>query len=557
MAIAEKEQEKIWFAREVFNLFVKCFTNLKLYPHDHAHCRSAVDDFSKRVRSYVQMHDIMRIGVTQDALTVDNEPVYQAEGRNENLAFRLYIDGLRELSISRGVTHEEAERLAQIFYKVIVDPQADSTILLWEGDFKNVDHVAINSLSEAWESPDYFSSDQLDLLKDMNRNVEQIVEQLSSPERGGYQFELTDGAAELENAHAVDADGVEARDEDEGDIFAMDEEALQSLRTDLAAWGPDRLLKAVVEHSLDGLALAPTDLGVDNVGWLLQEALELAMRSQDLELLGDLLVRYDGELALTEEDDAEEVFKGIFAWLNREENLERLVKMAKGGALGGPKAFCRILSLIGEGGLLAAISTYVDTENKELKEALLNFMMENAHLNPLAFGALLRPDIEDETAKSALFVINKKIRGDALSELLQIARQHPKPEIKQYADHLWRANTDDGRMAQHVDALKADGRNDRIRALQAVVGAKHRDAIERIKEVVGDGDFLQKDAHERKAYLDALAYLAGTASVAFLEQQTKRSTMLFNRKAAKELREQALETLASLKSGSLAKKKPI
>ena len=107
--MAGGDHEKVMFAREVFNLFFKAFTNLKLYPHDHVHCRSALDEFSKRLRSYVKLHDVLRISVTQDTLNVGDETVYEEEDSKQNLAFRLYVDGLREISVTPTATTAQSQ----------------------------------------------------------------------------------------------------------------------------------------------------------------------------------------------------------------------------------------------------------------------------------------------------------------------------------------------------------------------------------------------------------------------------------------------------------------
>ena len=242
----DTDQQRVWFAREVLQLFVKCFTNLKLFPHHHVHVKSAMDAFTGRLRTFVGMHEVLRIGVSQDNLTVEDQPIYEEENRNENLAFRLYVDGLREIAIVKGVTVEEAQKLAMVFYEAIVDTKIDSTLLLWEADFRNIEYVAINSLSEQWDQPDYLSQDALKLLRDMNTDVQGIVQNLTAPgARDTYSFELSDGGKELERAKEIEA-GSEDREQGE-DIFAIDDGALQAFQREVMAWGPDRALRAIVE----------------------------------------------------------------------------------------------------------------------------------------------------------------------------------------------------------------------------------------------------------------------------------------------------------------------
>lgn len=536
------------FAREVFNLFVKAYTNLKLYPHDHMHCVSAVEEFSGRLRSFVSRHEVLRITVNQDTLGIGDEAVYENEERKENLAFRLYVDGLREVSITNGVTEKESEGLCMVFYQAIVDPDADSTLLLWESDFQNIDYAAINSLTEAWESPDYFSNENLQLLKDMNQNVEQIVESLTANAgRGTYSFELTDGGQELDSLHDF---GDDDDDREDDDIFSVDEDALGDFQREVMTWGPDRMLVTVVDHALDGFFLESEILDRDAIQWLLQEAVQLSMRSRDMELLGTLLARYDAEMEGIDSEEDLAAFKNVFVWLGREENIDRLVGMAKTGrGVGGPKAFCKILGAMGKAGVKCGVSTYMESESQELTEALMLYLQENIKVHPLALMPMLEADQPIDTIKAGMFVINKgELKGKKLTKLLNKCREHPDPEITKYATHLWRTTTKQGRAQTLIDALAAEKRSERVKSLQALVRMAYAPAAEKLKEVINTPEFPRRDVHERAAYIEALRLLAGTAAVGFLETQSRRKTLIFNRKSVNEIRQFAQKALNDLKT---------
>jgi hypothetical protein len=550
--MADANHEKVMFAREVFNLFAKAFTQLKLYPHDHTYCVSAIEDFSSRVRSYVNLHNVLRITVTQDTLAIGDAAVYTAEDRKENLAFRLYVDGLREISISLGVTPEESERLCLVFYQAIVDPDSDSTLLMWEGDFSSIDYAAINSLTEAWESPDYFDNEQLDLLKKMNRDVDAIVNQLTQNDsRGTYSFELSDTGSELDSIQDFGDDDMEDREEE--DIFAVDDDALSEFLRECALWGPDRMLKEVVEHALDGFAVDREIITRELMTWLLQEAAQMSLRSRDMDLLGSLLTRYETELSVLNNEDDVTLVKQVFAWLGRDENIDRLVAMALSGrAVGGPSAFAKILTAMGGPGVACGVLTYLQADSEEMRDALVTCLQGSVHKNPLALLPMLDPEQPPDVVKAGMFVINKAegaIKSKKLSALLSKCREHSDPEITKYATHLWRNNTREGKAAQLMDALMAEKRVERVRALQQLVRVAWHPAADRIKEVIADESFPRRDVHERGAFIEALRLLGGTTAAPFLEQQTKRKTLVFNRKAIGEIRQFAQRALNDLKAG--------
>lgn len=546
--MAGQEQERVWFAREVLKEFVKAFTQLKLYPHTHQNVKSAVDAWSGRIRSFLALHEVLRISVSQEALLVEEQPVYQEQNRNENLAFRLYVDGLRELTITRGISSQEAEKLAFLFYQAIVDPKADSTGLLWEGEFKNVDYVAINSLSEQWEQPDYLSQDAMKLLKDMQKDVDAIVAGMTAPgARNTYEFEVTDGAAEFEKAKQLDA-GDGEREEGE-DIFEVSEASLLELQRDIQSWGPDRMLKALIEASLDGLALAPDLVGRDRVEWLLKESTDTALRGKDMELLGAILGRLEKELELAEDED-EELFKSIFAYMGQEQNIGRLTELAQGNALGGPKAFARILGLIGDGGLTASVATFMMTKNKELAATLQQFITDNLHRNPKVLAPMLDPAVPPDIVKAALFIASKKLKGKDLEDAINKARKHNDPKMREYANHQWRTSTDEGRLQTFSQALEtSESKPDRLRALNHITQANYKPALDILKKVIDSQPFLGRDADEKAAYIDGVRKLGGKTAIAFLQTQANRSALLLNRKAVGEIRDAALKALELIKQG--------
>jgi hypothetical protein len=161
---------------------------------------------------------------------------------------------------------------------------------------------------------------------------------------------------------------------------------------------------------------------------------------------------------------------------------------------------------------------------------------------------MLDPGMPPEITKAALFIGSKKLKGKELEDLLNAARKHNDPKIKEYATHQWRTQTDEGRLTTFTGALEtSESKPDRLRAVAQVTAANHRPALEVLKKVVESQAFLSRDADEKAAYIDAVRKLGGKASIAFLQQQANRSTLVFNRKAMAEIRDAALKALEAIK----------
>lgn len=527
-------------ARDVLQQFVKAFTNLKLYPIEHAHCQASLGHFSSRLQRFLRRHEVLRLAVSQQSLLCEGEPVYESEERSGNLAFRLYVDGLRELTIREGATAKEAEALAIVFYRVVVDPALDCTNLLWEADLAHVEYQALNALAEAWEQQDFLSEESLDLLKSMNDDVEDTASRLNS---GALSFELTDGAGEAsESLEHLRGGNVQEEDE----YLGIDEGAIERFRDDVLSWGPERLLTQTIAAALDGLAQEPELLTPSSVSWLLQESVDLAIRSNDMESLAKLLDRYQGELQLADEDE-EEVFEFVFHNLRKEESAVRVVDLAVNGALGGPAAFFRIAAHFGEDQVRLLARALVSLHAvKDWRDALLEHLGPLVPSQPQVLSYLF--ETEDEELGLELLSLGKKhLSQAAFTDLLKLAMVHPAAGVQEAAQQAWLTQTPEGRRLHLVEWLVDPDRARRLEALSELLKAGERGVFEKLKEIVSSGDFLKRDAEERRAFLSALRLLGGTASIAFLQDQTKRTTRIFNRAAVKELREMAVEELSRLK----------
>ena len=105
MAIDQKD--RVWHAREVVRLLLKAHKLRKLYAAGHAHGLAAIQELGGSVRSYVRMHHLLRFEVTRDALVFEEERVYEEPNREANIAYGVFLGGVRSIAFREGVTDDE------------------------------------------------------------------------------------------------------------------------------------------------------------------------------------------------------------------------------------------------------------------------------------------------------------------------------------------------------------------------------------------------------------------------------------------------------------------
>ncbi len=536
-------------AEGIFLASSKCHAILRLYPPYHVHCVSAIGDFVTRLKEYVDAHDALRISVKQETLELDGQVVYSEEKQSENLALCFFMDGLRELTVFRGIDTEAAKKLVLVFHETLQQREADSLLLLWEADIPNIDYVALNSLMDPWEPPDYFTPAQVEHVKQMNRDAEAIIAKLwINSECGEFTVEsspaVTARTPKVRGTKKLRA----ALGDLDDDVFETHREGLTATRKELVAWDSPRLLKTVVGHTLDGLALTPEIVTEESGEWLLRKAIGLAVEGRDVELLADVLTRLVDERALELEGGTAAILERVFTWLGEREFNSSLVGMTRGGLIGTPAALCKVLDCLGAAGLATAVQLYVQAYTEELGPSLVDFVLANLSRDPEAIRPLLEPTMPGHVVTRLARNVAEQVEDDVLmTELLNLARQHKEEIVSVAATGLWRANTSQGQLAKLVGLLMSDNRMNRLGALKQLVDADNRRAVPKLKAVIESSEFPERNAEERAAFMDGLWRLGGPAAVAFLQAQTRRTTGLFNRAAIKEIRASAQSSLALLK----------
>jgi len=193
------DPQKLKAARELLLQFVKTAKTVRLYLANNPMRQKFLADLFERFELYLRAHGALRLKARQQAFAVDGEVVYEQEGRQDNLAFRCYVDGITELTFHEGL--EQAELVE--FLEVVgsdQDPNAlddDLVSLLWKRDLPHISTVVVDDLPEQAD----FLPDQAELkAPDLEVMVQQEVTNLppsalAGPRRLDYPmviFKLTE-----------------------------------------------------------------------------------------------------------------------------------------------------------------------------------------------------------------------------------------------------------------------------------------------------------------------------------------------------------------------------
>jgi HEAT repeat protein len=133
-------------AAKVCGSLHRAYRELRLYPPGHPTARDSLEDLTSALGEYLEQWGPLVLKITQDALTVDEEVVYQHETSRDNLAFLFFRDGIRSLSVVPGCGAEELEALVDCVAHAddLASQEQDLVTALWERDLSHVDYQTVD-----------------------------------------------------------------------------------------------------------------------------------------------------------------------------------------------------------------------------------------------------------------------------------------------------------------------------------------------------------------------------------------------------------------------------
>jgi len=128
-----------------------------LYEPGNAIVRQFLEDYQAKARGAVDEHGELNIEVRPFEMLVQGEVVYRDQDREKSLAFKLFRDGVRRLSLLRLVTFEELLKLLEILavrYAGVRQQEEDTLTLLRKAEFGGITIVGVEGFAPAEESPE-------------------------------------------------------------------------------------------------------------------------------------------------------------------------------------------------------------------------------------------------------------------------------------------------------------------------------------------------------------------------------------------------------------------
>ncbi len=130
----------------VLKFFDTALSAMKIYPSGNPAIQRNLMQFFDRLEEFLDVYEELRLGIQEFSFTLKKETVFQDKIKKKSLPFLLFKDGMRELSLYKGLEREELQEFMEVLKEASDLPPEESDVVsfLWEKDFINIRYFVID-----------------------------------------------------------------------------------------------------------------------------------------------------------------------------------------------------------------------------------------------------------------------------------------------------------------------------------------------------------------------------------------------------------------------------
>lgn len=145
---AKLEDPRLVSAHKMISTYQKAARSTRLYPAHSSILKTMLEEFGEVVAQHVEQFGETRLTVHERTLSWGDDVLYDEGDRSKSLAFRLFVNGVRLITLRPGIPRHEADGVVDVLTRAL-DRGAtteDLRTAIWEREFEHVDFVIAEEL---------------------------------------------------------------------------------------------------------------------------------------------------------------------------------------------------------------------------------------------------------------------------------------------------------------------------------------------------------------------------------------------------------------------------
>lgn len=542
MAAKEVADPEITSVKQLLKLLDKTAKSSRTYGINNPVAQNFFQQLHHELTNHLMTYSRLLFLVQRSELHLRGEVVYRSEedASNENIAFKLYSDGIRELSFHEGLTAEDLTFFLEALWSNLDSKEDDDDIVtrLWSKNLSTIRLVTAEEIAKASGDRDVFSDTELESVHSSTTSLRELLDserakqfqeqgggktQGSGSQQAGQAGRLQSGLVGYEISEeelAKLAQEIEAENARDNSFYVLD-----ILTAILASeTHPDRLSKQfeLWNDVLGTLTSQGQWTLLENVLTLLHEARE---------------VRPD----LT--DNHRQQLSALFEGLGHSDRAKMIESYLNSSPKANTEGLSTILLMMRPTAIPALCSLLANLESPAhqtlLSEALL--VLAKDQPEPVLRGLL---DHRPAYVRNLLAIL-MRWNNPRLAESVEKLVRHPDAQVRKDAIRTLGLLRPSGNGAKLVAFMTDADESVRLAALKLLMSGKYTAPFSAWTPIVSAEEFCDRNPSERRAVFQAVRSTSGDEAVPFW-QNLLTDWSWTNRKKKEDLAVLAAESLGKL-----------
>lgn len=505
------DKEEIKSAKELVQHLSKTSKTLKIYlPNNPIH-QKFIGELLEKLKLHLATFGPLRLRVRQFELLCAGQPVYENINRMESIAFKLFIDGLRELSFHPGLEKEELITFLEVLGREGEGAGVDDDIvtLLWEKHFSHVQYIIVSDLQGE------------------SRRVEECAEMKTiSPSREQLR-EVYNQAVEAPSAAGLVLSSPKGIEIPDLNIFKLTEEEVQKIKGEVR--GEEEL---DVVNELEGILFDILRIERDPV--LFSEILGIIDNIlENLMVKGDFyhsrkILEFFWEMSDPSKNLPPPLLNQIQEALILAGSTKRILSLEpvlNAEAPGQLEDLFSFMVLFQKNAIPPIIELLAAVEKMKARRVLSDALVELGKMDIEALIAKLEDD-RWFLVRNLIYVLGKIGDVRVIESFTRFIR-HKELKVRKEVLHALDTMEDPRACQLLVHFIPDPDPSNRIFAIKSLSKKRVKEGLSALLNVLSSKDFQMKELYEKKEIFDAIAKIGGDEVVPEMRKFLKTRWSLF------------------------------
>lgn len=543
LAAKETADPEITSVKQLLKLLDKTAKSSRTYGINNPVAQNFFQQLHHDMATHLTTYSKLLFLVQRSELHFRDEVVYRSEqdASNENIAFKLYADGIRELTFHDGLTQEELTYFLESLWQSVDSKDDDDDIVtrLWAKNLSTLTLVTAEEIAKSSSDRDVFSAPELALMNSSATSLRDVLDR----ERAKQQQEQ--GGAKSQGGGSQKAgrfqSGLVGYEITEDEIAKLAQEIEAESTRDSSLYVLDILTAILASETHPDRLSKQFDLWNDVLGsltrqgkWTLLENV-LTLMHEAGEVRPDLTERHRQQLS------------GLFDGLGHPDRLKMIESYLNGTPAANTEGLSTILLMMRPGAIPGLCSLLAGLESPShqtlVSEVLL--VLAKDQPEPVVRGLLDHRPAYVRNLLAILMRWNNPRFAEAVDKLVR----YPDTQVRKDAVRTLGLLRPSGNGIKLVAFMTDADESVRMAALKLLMSGKYTAPFSAWTPIVSAEEFGDRNPSERRAVFQAVRATSGDEAVPFW-QNLLTDWSWTSRKKKEDLALLAAETLGKLATPS-------